>query len=304
MKRIFLFAALLCTLSAFGKGKDRTPATVIITAGQSNTNGRVPNDQLPRYIQENKYKHGLWCHGSAQDKITGNFEPFWPRTTHSSGPDRWAYDAVTYYWLEQALQKDFYVVKWSLGGTAIDTGCSSSGGNYWSADPEWLAANHSTATGGKSLLLSFTESISAAIDSTLSRLPGGYDVKAFLWHQGESDHRCGKNYYKNLKAVVEYVRHFLVVKTGDKKYRKLPFICGTVARSNRQYNREVEEALYQLAKEDKNFYVIDMSDAELQRDQLHFTAEAAEYLGVQMYNQLVELGVAGRKARKLKLPLK
>ena len=73
----------------------------------------------------------------------GNSEILWPRMVHKARPGRWAYDAVTYYWLEQALQKEFYVIKWSLGGTAIDTGCSSTSGKYWSADPKWLAANHS-----------------------------------------------------------------------------------------------------------------------------------------------------------------
>lgn len=71
-----------------------------------------------------------------------------------------------------------------------------------------------------------------------------------------------------------------------------------MARSNKQYSADVEAALYRLAQEDKNFYVIDMSKAELQRDQLHFTAESAEYLGIEMYNKLVDLGIAGKKQRK------
>lgn len=297
MKKVLLLAALLCTLTAFGKGKE--PATVIITAGQSNTDGRVMNNSLPDYIQQNKYKHCYWCYGSAGKIQTDGFELFWPRMMHQARPGRWAYDAVTYYWLEQALQKDFYVVKWSVGGTAIDTGCRSTSNKYWTANPEWLKANHSTLTGGASLLLSFTEEISKCIDEKLSKLPEGYEIKAFLWHQGESDRHKGKNYYNNLKEVVAYVRNFLVEKTGDKKYKKLPFICGTVARSNKQYSADVEEAQYKLAKEDKNFHVIDMSGAELQRDQLHFTAPAAEELGIRMYNQLVDLGVAGKKAKKL-----
>lgn len=301
MKRILLTTALLCTLSVFGK--DREPATVIITAGQSNTDGRVLNSALPSYIQQNKYKYCQWCYGSAGKVQTEGFEVFWPRMVHPARPGRWAYDAVTYYWLEQALQKEFYVVKWSLGGTAIDPGCSSTSGKYWSADPAWLAANHSTVTAGKSLLLSFTEEIADCIDNRLSKLPQGYEIKAFLWHQGESDRHKGKNYYANLKAVVEYVRNFLVKKTGEKKYKKLPFICGTVARSNKQYNADVEAALYKLAAEDKNFHVIDMSKAELQKDQLHFTAEAAEDLGVRMYNWLVDLGVAGKKAKKIERSL-
>lgn len=299
MRNVLLLSLLLCSLTVLGKGGNKQPATVIITAGQSNTDGRVLNSALPEYIRQNKYQYCQWCYGSAGKVQTDSFETFWPRIVHPARPGRWAYDAVTYYWLEQALQKDFYVIKWSLGGTAIDPGCSSTGGKYWSADPTWLAANHSTATGGKSLLLSFTEEISSCIDNKLSRLPQGYKIKAFLWHQGESDRRKGKNYYENLKAVVAYVRRFLVEKTGKKKYAKLPFICGTVARGNKQYSADAEEALYRLAKEDKNFYVIDMADAELQRDQLHFTAPAAEYLGKQMYNRLVDLGVAGKKAKKI-----
>ena len=66
----------------------------------------------------------------------GEFETFWPRMVHQARPGRWAYDAVTYYWLEQALQKDFYVIKWSLGGTAIDTGCSSTSGKILVGRPE------------------------------------------------------------------------------------------------------------------------------------------------------------------------
>ena len=300
MKKFISFAiALCCALAVFSKEEKEKPATVIITAGQSNTDGRVPNTQLPDYICQNPYRHCWWCYGSAGKVQTDGFELFRPRMAHPERPERWAYDAVTYYWLEQALQQDFYVIKWSLGGTAIDTECSSTSQKYWSANPDWLAANQSTWTGGKSLLRSFTELIDSCIDNKLSKLPQGYEIKAFLWHQGESDRHRGKRYYENLKAVVTYVREHLVKKTGEKKYYKLPFVCGTVSRKNKQYNADVEAALYKLAKEDKNFYVIDMADAELQSDQLHFTAQSAEHLGKQMYNRLVKLGVAGKRAREV-----
>lgn len=296
MRKVVLLAMVCCSLGLFGKTK---PVTVIITAGQSNTDGRVMNEYLPDYIQQNRYKYCQWCYGSTGQERIGEFELFWPRMIHSRRSDRWAYDAVTYYWLERALQTDFYVVKWSLGGTAIDTTSGTNRGRYWSAEPEWLKTNHSTITGGNSLLLSFIENISSCIDNKLSKLPQGHEIKAFLWHQGESDRRRGKNYYKNMKALVAYVRNFLVEKTGDKKYKKLSVICGTVARSNKGYSSDVEAALYRLAEEDKNFYVIDMSKAELQKDRMHFTAESAEYLGIQMYNKLVDLGIAGKKAKKI-----
>ena len=44
-----------------------------------------------------------------------------------------------------------------------------------------------------------------------------------------------------------------------------------------------------------------MSKAELQRDRLHFTAESAEYLGIEMYNKLVDLGITGKKAKKISI---
>ena len=54
--------------------------------------------------------------------------------------------------------------------------------------------------------MSFIQEIDICIDQTLSKLEEGYQIDAFLWHQGESDQRKGKDYYDNLKAVVTYVR--------------------------------------------------------------------------------------------------
>lgn len=68
--------------------------------------------------------------------------------------------------------------------------------------------------------------IDASIDQTLSKLKQGYQIDAFVWHQGESDYEHGKEYYQNLKGVVSYVRNHLTEKTG-KDYSELPFIFGT-----------------------------------------------------------------------------
>ena len=76
---------------------------------------------------------------------------------------------------------------------------------HWSANPEWLANNTATSEKGRSLLLSFINDIDGCIDNTLSKLKNGYQIDAFLWHQGESDHAHGDKYYENLKAVVTYV---------------------------------------------------------------------------------------------------
>lgn len=268
------------------------PVHVIITAGQSNTDGRVPNKRLPDYIKamakdtvgfsEGAYKY---CR-IAQNDAEGKFVPFWPHTRFRTNY-RWTYDAVTYYWLEQLLQEEFYVIKWAVGGTSIAP-ANSPKGRYWSAAPEFLAQTKATSEGGNSLLLSFIQEIDVCIDQTLSKLEGGYQIDAFLWHQGESDQHRGKEYYDNLKMLVAYVRTHLSKKTG-KDYSKLPFIFGSVARSNKSYSSEVEAGMKRLAGEDPNAYLIDMSDAELQGDRLHFTEKSAEYLGRQMYNRLAKI---------------
>lgn len=292
IKNLFSLLLLMLAVLPVTAKKKTEPAMVIITAGQSNTDGRVLNTQLPDYIQQNKYKHCYWSYGTGGKYLAGGngkFELFWPKMGHQTRPGRWAYDAVTYYLLDQKARNDFYVIKWSVGGTAIDTTCTSTSRKYWTADPVWLSHNKSTLQGGRSLLKSLTEEIDACIDNTLSKLPQGYRFKAMLWHQGESDYRAGARYYDNLKAVVAYVRQHLAEKTGNKAYLHLPFICGTVSRLNKCYNKDVEEALHRLAREDRNFHVIDMSAGELQKDRLHFTAPAAEHLGTEMYKVLESL---------------
>lgn len=264
--------------------------TVVLVAGQSNTDGRVDNTQLPAYIKRFGYRYCQWSFGSGVHSGEGRFEPFAPRN-YSRKPERWAYDAVVYYELERLWQRPFYVIKESLGGTAIDPRCESNSNMHWSADPDYLASTAASDQGGLSLLKAFTGNIEACIDNQLSKLPEGYDIKFMLWHQGESDRSQADCYRDNLKAVVNYVRTYLVRKTGQQKYARLPFICGTFSKASKQGSPKVAAALYQLQQEDANFHVVDVSDATLGRDQIHFDAAGAELLGKRMFDKLSKLGL-------------
>ena len=278
---------LLCV--CMGAVAKKKPVAVIITAGQSNTDGRVSNDELPDYIKERGYRHCWWSYGS--DTISGNgrFERFWPRVAKPDNTRRWGYDAVVYYLIDQKAKRDFYVIKESLGGTAIDTACVSTSRMYWSASPAYLASTAAADKGGKSLLKAFTENIGACIDNELYQQKGGFEIKAFLWHQGESDKKMAAHYYDNLKAVVAYVRAYLVEKTGEERYAHLPFICGTYSLKSRDRSEQVVEALHRLAEEDSDFHVVDIEDATIQRDRLHFDAKGAELLGQRVYERLTKV---------------
>ena len=122
------------------------PAHVIITAGQSNTDGRVPNDRLPDYIKtmatDTAFTTGAYKYCRiAQNRTDGKFRPFWPKSKRRAKPNTWGYDAITYYWLEQWWQEPFYVIKWAIGGTSIEPSNASDKSIHWSANPEWLANN-------------------------------------------------------------------------------------------------------------------------------------------------------------------
>lgn len=273
-----------------GANAQRKPVNVIIVAGQSNTDGRVSNNELPDYIKRHGYKHCWWSYGSDTISGGGHFERFWPRVARPDNTERWGFDAVVYYLLDQQAKRDFYVIKESLGGTAIDTACASTSGMYWNASPDYLESTAAADKGGKSLLKAFTENIGACIDNELSHLKGGFKIRAFLWHQGESDKKMAAHYYDNLKAVVAYVRSYLIEKTGDQRYANLPFICGTFSEKSRDRSEEIVQAMCRLEKEDPNFHVVDASDATIQTDRLHFDAQGAELLGRRFYEKMTEVG--------------
>ncbi len=301
MLRIISTIILLAATFAVGaKGK---PVSVFIVAGQSNTDGRVPNSDLPDYIKGNRYKYCYWSYGSGSHSGNGEFELFWPKVMNKRPHDMFGYDAIVYYWLEKSLKRDFYVVKESLGGTAIDPSMHRSTNKmYWSAAPAFIDSTNASDRGGRSLLKAFVDNIGACIDNQLSQMKEGYKIQVFLWHQGESDINAALLYEKNLNDVIAYVRKYLVDKTGETDYANLPVIIGGISHKSRGYSPALEAAQKAIAAADENVYFIDVHDATLLKDKLHFDAEGAELLGIKVYNQLVALGLAGKKAKSIALP--
>ena len=308
MKRLLSTIILMLGMAVLTTSMAATKA-LFLTGGQSNTDGRLQANTLPAYLQSaNDYCMACnqWPY---EETRLGVFYPYYPTSGTTGQYGRWAYDAVTYYYIGQALQETFYVAKTSCGGTSIDPGVSNSpsghsnawlpqygSGYHWSADPTFLAATTIAGTtfeqggttyDGQSLLLAWIANIDAAIDAikTAGDTP---DIKAIIWHQGESDKNAAGNYYANLKAMLKYVRDHLVEKTGDSKYASLPFFCGTIPHASSLYSSAVEKAFFTLEDEDANFHVIDLRDLTMLSDTKHFDAPSSELFGKRLYNRMID----------------
>ena len=279
---------------------------VFLMGGQSNADGRAPVSTMPQYLRDcvtaggSKYCYWSYCHGSewSWQKFGGKLVPYLPFTDNNT-TERCGFDAVVYHHIENALQERFYVVKESLGGTAIDTRCNTNSELWWYADPAWLAT--AAPRSGHSLTKEFLENIGLCLDAIKAKGEQP-DIQCIMWHQGEADRSRGCDYAKNLRQLVEYLRAELVKITGEQKYATLPFVAGTVNRRSTQYNIAVEGALYKLEDELENFHVVDFSDCQLGSDVLHFDAVGNETCGARMFNKLVHLGLVEADTIAVSMP--
>ena len=312
MKKIMLLASCLLLTVATTVAGQKVP--VFLYAGQSNADGREYTQNLPDYMKQggslpsSPYTHLQWA------SICGNpSKTAFDTRTFNSG-ERYAFCDVTNYWIDQAVSGDFYAIKCAYGGTAIAPGVTAEKLPIWYADADWMTTHNAykgdditqaAYANNNSLTKNLTEGFASLVDGTLAALDAGYDVKAIMWHQGESDRNAAGSYYTNFKTMIAYLRQAIYQKTGDEADLTLPFIFGTVCRRSTQYNATVEAAQKQVAAEDDNVYYIDMKNATLLSDNLHFDKQATEYLGKKMYNLLVELGlVSGEQVAVEEFPVK
>lgn len=232
----------------------------IIVAGQSNTEGRVPlaSDPPSWYVSDGSPS------ALTNVKRWNNGPKNWDNLP---APALWAYDFHVLHELANYLSDNVYVIKRAKGGTAISTK-GIDGGGFW--DPYF-----ENVTTGLVLTKEFERYIREAMKSAdFSNI----EIKAFLWHQGESDSTtlAAEEYYRNLKNLISYIR-------GVVGNPKLPVIFGTISHSSAQYNATVEAAQIKIANEDEYTYCIDMSAGTL-LDSWHFDGQSSEYLGNKMFD--------------------
>ena len=314
MMRKRLFSFILVAVASLTLAVAQQKAPVFLYAGQSNADGREYTTNLPDYMKQggalpsSPYTHLKWA------SICGNPSKTAFDTRVFNSGERYAFCDVTNYWIDKAVSTDFYAIKCAYGGTAIAPGVTAEKLPIWYADAEWMTTHYAYKgdditqaeyANYNSLTKNLTEGVASLIDGTLAALDAGYDVKAIMWHQGESDRNAAGSYYTNFKTMIQYMRQAIYEKTGDEADLTLPFIFGTVCRRSSQYSTGVEEAQKQVARDVENVYCIDMKNATLLSDNLHFDKQATEYLGKKMYNLLAELGlVSGEQVEVEEFPVK
>lgn len=297
MRRTLL--ALLGYALTAATGAAAAKKSVFIYAGQSNADGREFVQNMPDYLKVGTSPYNPYTNLKYANICgTPSTKTFGLRTLETG--TRFAFCDVTNYWIDQATTSDFYAIKCAYGGTAIAPGVTAEKLPIWYADATWMQTHYAykgddlTQEAYKnynSLTKNLTEGFASLVDGTLSKIGEGYDVKAILWHQGESDRNAADSYYENFKTMIAYMRQAIYETTGDEHDLTLPFIFGTVCHASTQYNATVEKAQLQVARDVANVYAIDMSNVTLRSDNLHFDGPATEYLGKMMYNKMVELGL-------------
>lgn len=292
-------AAVLCMISVTATAQT-SKKSVFLYAGQSNADGReYVQVYLPEYMKVGSAPYAPYTH-LKYASICGepSTRTFGSRTLENG--TRYAFCDVANYWIDQASTTDFYAIKCAYGGTAIAPGVTAEKLPIWYADATWMQTHNAykgdditqdAYKNNNSLTKNLTDGLKSLVEGTLAAVEGGYDVKAIMWHQGESDRNASATYYTNFKTMIEYMRQAIYNITGDEADKTLPFIFGTICHSSTQYNAQVERAQLQVAADVTNVYYIDMSDVTLRSDNLHFDGPSTEYLGKQMYNKLVELNL-------------
>lgn len=98
----------------------------ILAAGQSNIDGRVAYALMPEYLKKAQPLKNTFY---VKNDIKGQFAPI-------DIKDEWAFDLVTYYHFSEVVNDDLYIIKWTEGGTSIDSLGDSE--RHWTAEWEHI----------------------------------------------------------------------------------------------------------------------------------------------------------------------
>ena len=248
-------------------------AKVILIGGQSNAEGVSHVSALPTRFGQEKYEEYL--EGYSNVKIM--YDNVWGETSSDGfvtakagqgttaehfGPEL----GIAEYLAKNFPNESFYIIKYSKGGSIMDT--------------EWYSAKNSRP-------LALLDSFCSFVDTGLELIEAeGYEPKiiGFVWNQGESDaspHSRASRYYDNTAGMVSYVREYF------KEYesaRGIAFIDAAILGSVWSAYRHINIQKEAFSKTSAiNFYIetynYDIKTLEDTDDVAHYGARGMILLG-------------------------
>ena len=242
---------------------------LFIIGGQSNMDGRNQFVERPAWLQA-----GATIPNCKMWDSTKNQFDNWNLSTNSGASasaylnQLWALDSVFFHRLDIDLGIKPFLIKRTQGGTAIYLNTSEKG--CWNIDFDAI----DLLSGTPALLRDLTDRINAAV-SYLNSVGKTYKFRGFIWHQGESDADLGataqNQYYQNFKDVIVHIRNV----TSEPN---LPAIYGMIPDASASFNLTIRNAQIQIASEDDNAYLADLSDLTLM-DAWHFDSASSIVAG-------------------------
>ncbi len=300
-KRLILLCAIFIAFAHFGIQIEAKVYNLYYLGGQSNMDGHGRVDELPADLNT-AVKGVMIFHGNtAPDGEDVDGRGLWAelRPGHGAGfesdgkSNRYSGKfGVEITFARRLLELDpnsnIAIIKYSRGGTSIDT---SAAGKYGSWDPDYNAKSginqydHFLATIRNALSISDIDG-----DGESDKLvPAG-----ILWMQGESDGankiQAAQKYKTNLKRLMDLVRAAL--RTDD-----LPVVIGRISESGQDENDGkvwnhgdiVREAQKSFVEKDANAALITSTDNYGYSDKWHYDTEGYLDLGKEFAQAIFSL---------------
>lgn len=243
---IIISIAAVAGITAFVQdGKPKRKVRIFILAGQSNMAGRGTPESIDTTINPH-----IWMLNKAEEWVPAR-EPlhFDKPKVAGTGPG-FAFARAVY---EKDPSTDIYLVPCAVGGTKIDL---------------WKPGAYDSATK--------TYPYDDAMRRIRKALPAG-ELKAIIWHQGESDcnPKLSGSYQQKLTELIQRFRQELNLPA-------LPFIMGEIAHFRTEPNPDkviVNNAIRTVATSVPNCGFVETNGLHHRGDTLHFDSPSAREIG-------------------------
>ncbi len=304
MKKIFLFTITLLLPGILLSQKAKVDTVkVFYLGGQSNMDGYGYNKDLPADLQE--FEDTWIFHGNpAPDDSENGGKGIWRKlkSGHGAGfkSDGLTNSLSNRFGVElsfarkiKALYPDdkIAIIKYSLGGTSIDTAAASAG--TWDADYEGIK--------GINQYDHFLTTLKEAFNQTDIDNDGTRDYlvpSGIVWMQGESDAQeevIAMRYYDNLKKLIGHMRAAF---WND----NLPVVIGKISDSWQsrngkvwKYGELVQHGQEKFVRKDEHAAIVRQTRYYKYSDAAHYNSEAYIDLGERFAQAIFDLNAPEEK---------